>query len=131
MASLIFAASLKGTAIKSAALYGATAVLGVGLLPVGIAGVLISKDSAQAEFSISYADVLKAAEAISNDVGTNVEVDRDAGIIKLKIGKTKAKILVEKLENKKISVTVSARKLMIPRRQEAESLLYKIKELIK
>ncbi len=130
LASLIFAASLKGTAIKSAALYGATAVLGVGLLPVGVAGVLVSKDSAQSEFSASYSDVLKAAEAVSNDIGTNVEIDKDAGKIKLKIGKTKAKILVEKMENKKVSVTVSARKLMIPRKQEAEGVLYKIKELI-
>ncbi|MBU0468117.1 MAG: hypothetical protein KKD07_07670 [Candidatus Omnitrophica bacterium] len=130
LASLIFAASLKSTAIKSAAMYGATAVLGVGLLPVGVAGVLTSKDSAQADFNVSFEDAFKASEAISNDIGTNVEVKKDIGQIEFQIGKTKVKVLVEKLENKKISITVSARKLMIPRRQEAEGVLYKIKELI-
>lgn len=130
LASLIFAASLKGTAIKSAALYGATAVLGVGLLPVGVAGVLTSKDSAQTEFNVSIDDALKAAEAVSSAIGTNVEVKKDLGQIELKIGQTKAKILVEKTDNKKVLITVSARKLLVPRKQEAEGILYKIKELI-
>ncbi|OGX57456.1 MAG: hypothetical protein A2306_03030 [Omnitrophica WOR_2 bacterium RIFOXYB2_FULL_38_16] len=130
LASLIFAASLKSTAIKSAAMYGATAVLGVGLLPVGVAGVLTSNDSAQADFNVSYEDALKAAEAISNDIGTKVEVKKDIGQIEFQTGKTKIKILVENMENKKTSITVSARKLLVPRRQEAESVLYKIKGLI-
>ena len=130
LAALVMATSMKATTIKSAAIYGAATVLGVGFLPAGVAGVLISKDSAQEEFSVSYNDAFVAAEKVIRENGADVSVNRNSGEITAKIGRTKIKIEVSKVESKLVTVTVSARKMLIPQRQEAEKILYKIKEIL-
>jgi len=131
LGTLVLGEALKGSVLKGGAIYGATALLGVGFLPAGVTGVLIGKDSSQAEFNLNYDKVFDAAVKIMEKIGTISKQDPKGGIIKGKVNGSSISIEFEKKSGKNIVVTVSARKYMIPKPKVAGGILYQIQEILK
>lgn len=132
LVSLILAESLKQTAIKGAKVYGVAAIAGVAILPVGVASVLIGKDSVKADFRISYERVYKASLEAMDNLGDLISQDERAGFIKGKIQGSDVVVRISKDDiDKKINVIVSARKYMLPKPKVAEGLLYEISQKLK
>lgn len=128
---LILVEAMGPTAIRSAGLYSAASILGVGFLPAGIVGVLIGKDSGINEFNVSFEAAYKTALSIVQEKGKVTKQDQNAGFIQATVDKASVKIEVKRIDAKKTQIKVSARKNMIPRPEIAEGLLYQISEKLK
>ena len=118
--------AMKHTAIQSAGMYAAAAVMGVGFLPGVVLGVIVAKDDVIQDFSKGYAQAFDACEQFIKERGQLVKSDRSKGSIEGKLEGTDVKIKVEKLSWFKTRITVSARKFMMPKREFAGGVLYQI-----
>ncbi len=131
LVTLILAESLKPTAIKGAEIYGVAAVLGVAALPVGVASVFISRDSAKADFQTSHERAYKVSLETMDELGDIIKSDEQAGYIKGQIHGIEVVIKISKNTEKKIDIAVSARKYMLPKPKIAEGVLYEITQNLK
>lgn len=128
LATLIMFEALKSTRIKGSVLYTAATVLGVGFIPVGVAGALISKDSVSADFKIDYEKSYNEILALIKQIGKVVSEDKEGGLIKAKVRGSGIAIKITKELQEKIRVKVSARKFFIPKLHIARGVLYQISE---
>ncbi len=131
LAALVMVEAMKPTAIKGAKIYGVATVLGAGFLPAGIAGTLLGKDSAQAEFNVPYDQTYKVSVAALKEAGTVESEDISAGTIRATVSGATVTVKVAKKDPQKSEVTVSARKYMVPKPRIAGGVLYQIKEKLK
>ena len=130
MTTLIMAQAMGPTAIKSAGVYAVATILGVGFLPVGVAGMLVGKDDSTAEFSKSFDAVYSAALAMMQEKGEVKSEDKAAGLIKGKMDKADVTIKIEQKDSK-VTVTASARQMMMPKKELAGGVIYKLQERLK
>jgi uncharacterized protein involved in outer membrane biogenesis len=135
LVALIFAEPMKKVAIKGAKAYGVTTVLGtvVGatVLPVGVTAVLIGKDSYQADFALAYDKIYNTSIKVVKQMGKLTKEDSSKGIIKGKVSGSNITVKLERKTKKSIQVTVSARKLLIPKPTVAGGVLHEITEKLK
>ncbi|MCK5580276.1 MAG: hypothetical protein KAJ18_03290 [Candidatus Omnitrophica bacterium] len=117
--------------LKGAKIYAATAILGVGFLPAGVVGVLIAKDRGTAEFDVGLSEVFSVSKQIVAELGKIKSVNEAKGLIKAKVNGSDVAINIIEQEKNKTKVTVSARKMMIPKPKIAEGVLYEISEKLK
>jgi hypothetical protein len=130
MATLIMLQAMGPATIQGAAIYGAATVLGVAFLPAGAVGVLVGNDSSIAEYEISYEKLYDISLALLKEIGELKSEDRASGVIKAKVNGNDIAIKMEKMKDQKIKVTVSARKMMLPKPEVAGGIQYQISEQI-
>lgn len=130
-AALIMVEAMGPTAMKSAAIYGAATILGVGFLPAGIIGAMVGKDSGTADFNVDFERAFKAAGEVARKIGKDVNEDKKAGLIKAKIEGSDVKVEIDKKGDKKVGIKVSARQFMLPKPEVANGVLYQIAEKLK
>ncbi|MDP2653303.1 MAG: hypothetical protein Q8Q08_04655 [Candidatus Omnitrophota bacterium] len=130
MATLIMVQAMSPTAIQGAKIYGAAAILGVGFLPAGVAGMLLGNDDSTADVSQGFDKAYDTALAVVKETGELKSEDRAKGVIKVKIDGADVAIAVEK-SAKGSTIKVSARKFMIPKPEVAGGVLYRITERLK
>ena len=128
LAAIVMTSAMGPTAIKGAKIYAATALLGVGFLPAGVAGVLIGKDSGSAEFDVGFNTAFDVAVQVVTDMGRMKSSDKGKGVVKAKVDGSDVVVKVVEQDKDRVAVTVSARKLMVPKAQVAEGVLYQISE---
>jgi uncharacterized protein involved in outer membrane biogenesis len=87
LVALILSEAMKNTAIKGAKIYAASAILGVGFLPAGVAFTLMGKDSAQNDFDIPFEKVYTVAVDTVKSLGEIKTEDKASGTIKALIDK--------------------------------------------
>lgn len=131
LATLVLVEGIKPTAIKSAAVYGAAAFFGVGLIPVGVATVLLGNDVADSNYGKNFDQVYRAAVEILTQSGTNVAESKDKGAIKATVDGCGVTIRIDEGFPGRTKVSVSARKFLIPRPDVAKGILYKLSEKLK
>ena len=139
LATLVLTRAMGPTALKSAGIYAAATVLGVGFLPAGVAGVLLSNDSAAQTFRQDYDRMYQAAWEALTALGEIIEEKKggqksDAsrtGDIKAKVQGTDVTLSVAEKEARQVEVTIKARKLMLPRPEVAGGVLYQIDEQLR
>ena len=131
LAALIMVEAMKPTAIKGAKIYGVATILGAGFLPAGIAGTLLGKDSAQAEFGVPLDRVYQTALDILGKTGTITAASRTDGVIKADVSGQSVTVKLTKGEQGKTQVVTAARKLLIPKPETAQGILYQIQEKLK
>jgi hypothetical protein len=131
LATLILWQGVSHTAIKSAGLYAATTLLGVGFLPAGIVGVMVAKDSSKAEFTQSMNNVFNATLEVFKQKGEVKSQDKNAGTIKGKYNGADVTVQIEKGETKKTKAVVSARQFMIPKPDIAGGFIYQLQQILK
>ncbi len=132
LVALILSESLKNTAIQSAKVYAASAVMGVGFLPAGVAVTLLGKDSTRQIFDVPlekvYASALKTVESSA----TVKNEDKATGVITATMAdRTSVTVKIAGLTPKSTQVTVSARKFLLPKPEIAKGILLQISEKLK
>lgn len=130
-ATLILVQGMGPTALKSAGIYAAATILGVGFLPAGVAGVLISKDSGLEEYNADMKKTYATVLNVLTKMGSIVSEDASGGVIKAKVDGCDVIAKLTKLDGKKTEVEVSARKLMIPKAEVAHGVLYEVSKILK
>jgi len=118
------------TAIKGAAVFGIATAAGVTFWPVGVAAIVIGKDSARAEFSGDEETVYQASIETLEKIGKLEFNDQEKGVIK---GTSKGHSLTIKISGttrNTTKITVSARELLLPGPKYAQSVLYQISEKV-
>lgn len=128
LAALILAEPLKHTTIKSAGIYGAATVLGVGLLPVGVAATLIGKDSAQETLQAPYEKVFETTVITLKKIGKITRQNETNGTIKAGVDGFAVSIEMKSEDKNTTDITISARKFAIPQPQKAAGILRQISE---
>ena len=131
LAALIMVESMKPTAIKGAKIYGVATILGAGFLPAGIAGTLLGKDSAQAEFGASVDQVYQTALDVIKKSGILSSESKADGVIKADVSGHNVTMKVEKNDQGKTQIVIAARKYLIPKPEVAQGILYQIQEKVK
>jgi len=131
LVALILSEAMKGTAIKGAKIYAASAILGVGFLPAGVAVTLMGKDSAQNDFNIPFEKVYAAALNTVQALGQVKSENKDSGIIKVLIDKDDVTIKVQQTTEKTTRIMVQARRLLLPQPQIAGGVLQQISDKLK
>ncbi|HAJ56185.1 MAG TPA: hypothetical protein DCL35_00255 [Candidatus Omnitrophica bacterium] len=129
LVALILTESLKNTAIGSAKIYAASAILSTGFLPAGAALTLFGKDSSKQDFDVSFEKTYNASLKSMRGLATIKKEDKEGGII---TGTTTDKITItakiDKLSQKSTRVTISAKKFLLPKPEIAKSVLSQISE---
>ena len=101
------------------------------LLIGGVAGYEVSADSVKANVDTSYDRAYDASlEAIRQMGGLSVD-KKDEGWIKSDKDNYAVAVHIEKVNEKTVKITVSARKLTLPKPQYARDVLVKILQRVK
>lgn len=123
---VVLAHAMGPTALKGAGLSAAAALYGAGLLPAGVLGVVAAKDSASAEFTRDGAGLLERVERFMREAGKVKRVDRRRGELWASVRGCHVYVRVERLGRRRSRVTISARKLLLPKPAIAAGLLYEL-----
>ncbi|MFH1690984.1 MAG: hypothetical protein ABIC68_00220 [Candidatus Omnitrophota bacterium] len=131
LTSLIITECLKEAGIKSAKIYGAASLLGASFLPAGVAMALTKSDSVQEEIKKEFIKTYEACLKVLGAQGKVTSKNQKTGILKASVNGAGIVVKLEKTSDTNTTITVSARKFLLPKQQEAEKILYLIKEELK
>ncbi len=131
LVTLILSEAMKNTAIKSAKIYAASAILGVGFLPAGVAVTLMGKDSAQDNFDIPFEKVYAVALDTVKTLGEVKSEDKASGTIKALIDKNDVTVKIQGVTEKTTQIVILARRLLLPQPQAAGGILQNISDKLK
>ena len=129
--TLLLIEAMKPAAIKGAAVYGTAAILGAAVLPVGVASVFLGKDSGVQELPADFNTVFKTAVDIMGKSGSIERQDPQNGVIKGKLEGADVTIELTKKGSRTTTIKVSARKMMLPKPEIAQGILYQISQKFK
>lgn len=127
LATLVMIQAMGPAGVKSAAIYGAATVLGAAFLPAGAVGILVANDSSVAEYVHKYDTIYKVSLDLIKEIGEVKSEDSGAGVIKAKVDGNDITVKLEKTD-KKVQVTISARKMMLPKPTIAGGIQYQIEQ---
>ncbi len=131
LAALIIAEPLKHTAIKGAAIYTAAAVLGAGLLPVGVAATLIGKDSAEEVFEVPFEKAYTVSLQMLKEIGKVQRENKTKGEIKAKVEGLDITLKIESKEKNTSKIIITARQFLLPKPEKAGGILYRIADKLR
>lgn len=131
LATLVFLEAMGPTGIKAAGIYAAATVLGVAFLPAGVAGLMIGKDSGTSEYNADLSTVFAATKEVLKKRGTITAEDAGAGTISAKVDGANVSAQVSTGENKKTVLSVKSRKMMLPKPEIAEGIIYQVSQEVK
>lgn len=131
MATLIMVQAMGPTAIKGAKIYGAAAILGVGFLPAGVVGIMIGKDDSTADFDVKFDKAFAVALDVIKENGELKSEEKAKGTIKAKMDGADITIVIAEKTKSSVTITASARKMMLPKPEIAGGVIYKITEKLK
>lgn len=125
---LLLSEPMKATTIKGAGIYGAASVLGMGLLPVGLAATIAGKDSAAADFSQPLDTVYAMSIETVKKLGEVTKEDKRRNLIKGKVQGADITVTLTQKDAASVHVEVSARKLLLPKPEIAGGVIYELSE---
>lgn len=128
---LLLIESMKASAIRGAKIYGAVSLAGVAFLPAGLAMVLTGKDSMSDSFDIAFDKAYETCIEVLSSIGKIRNTNRGAGIIKARVRGADVAVKLDEVARRKIKITVSARKFMIPKPQISGRVLHKITQQLR
>jgi len=126
LVAVVIVNAVGGTTIKGAKMYALAAFAGPAFLPVSVAGVLVSKDHADGEFRAAVPKALDAALEVLRNIGEIKSEDPQTGTIKASVDGREVAVKIISLDGSRVKMTVSARKLKLPKPAFAGGILYQI-----
>ncbi len=133
LVGLILVEAMKGTAIKGAKIYGMASlasIAGMGFLPAGVATVLVSKDHFEEEFGNAFEEVYSASLALFEEKGRLDHKDKEKGIVKGKMEGCDVAIKIQRVSEGRTKITVSARKMFLPKPKIAGGVVHQISRML-
>ena len=131
LATVVTLQALGPTAFKSAGIYAAAAIVGVGFLPAGVAGILIGKDEVLAEYGIRYDKAFEVVRNLMEKIGQIKKEDKSGHLIEAKAEGCDLKIRFEETAAGKTKIAVSARQVVLPKAEVAAGIIYRISERLR
>lgn len=131
LASLIISEPLKAAGIQGAKIYGAAMLTGVAALPVAAAFKFTGKDYAQASFKVTMDKAYSAGLDVIKQMGRVIKENKTDGIITAEVSGAKVTLKLKKADDKTTEITVSARKLGLPKPDIASGVIYQITDKLK
>jgi uncharacterized protein involved in outer membrane biogenesis len=128
LVALILVEPMKAAGIQMAAIYGVSVLTGVAFLPVAVVFTFIGKDNAAQNVTGSYEHVYAISEAVIKRIGVITQSDSVGGEIRANINGANVLLKLQKQEDNKTRITISARKFMFPQPDVAGGVLYQILE---
>ena len=119
------------TAIKSAGIYAAAAVLGVGFLPAGVLGVIVADDDAILDTSIGYEKAFDMCLEFIAERGKLRKQHREKGFLTAKIDGHDVRFDIKKGEKKSVQIKVTARKFLLPKPAYAGGIVYQLEQRLR
>jgi len=130
LASLIIVQAMAPTAIKGAAIYGASGLAGVAFLPLAAAVMFTGKDSDSAELNINSKKVFDAATKAILNMGRIISSSGPKGQLNAEVNGHNINIDIKEISRGKSLITVSAKKLAMPKPEAAAGVLFEIKKIL-
>ena len=128
LVGLVLVEALKPTALRSAGMFAATTLLGVGFLPGLAIGVVVAKDDEVSEISHPAFQVYQQSLQMVKRLGTIKKTDAQAGQIFAKVYGCDIVITIQKEGWMSSKVIIKARKYFLAKPEVAAGLLYQLKE---
>jgi hypothetical protein len=123
---LVLSESLKSAGIRGAAIYGAAALTGVGIVPIAVASVFTGKDSVSQDFNISPDALYNKTLGVLKRLGQVTKEEKAEGLITAVVSGANVTATISTTENNKARVNISARKYFLPKRDIADGILYEL-----
>ncbi|MCX5710615.1 MAG: AsmA family protein [Candidatus Omnitrophica bacterium] len=128
---IVLMEGMKSAGIRSAEMYGVSALAGVAILPVAVGFTLAGKDSATHDFNASEAALFDTALKVLNSLGRVTKEDWQTEAIEAEVDSASIALKITKTKTGKTQVTASARKYLMPKPEIAAGIIYQIEERIK
>jgi len=129
LVTAILIEAMKPTAIRSAGLFAAEALLGVGFLPAVAIGVAIAQDDVNQDMNHSFSDVYQECLKMISDLdGTVKNADQQSGVISAKVYNCDITFYVKDLGWSKSHIRIKARQYFLAKLEIANGLLYQLNE---
>ncbi len=125
---LILSEPMRAAGIKGAAIYGVSVLAGAGILPVAVAATLVGRDSTQRSFHVTMEKLYEVTRGVLSTSGTITKEDQAAGIMGASVDGAMIALKLRQISDKETEITVSARKLLLPKPEIAEGIIYKISQ---
>lgn len=123
---LILSESLKTAGIRSAAIYGAALLTGVGIVPIAAASILTTKDSVQRDFNMPAEVLYQKTLKVLKRLGNIAKEDKDGYAITATVNGANVSVKISHLQTNKSQAVISARKYFLPKREIAGGVLYEL-----
>jgi hypothetical protein len=124
--------ALKPTAIRSAGLFAAEAVLGIGFLPAVAIGIAIAQDDVNADVNHSLSESYQQSLKLINELeGTIKKEDHNNGMICAKVYGCDIVFTISDKGWGRSNIKIKARQYLLPKLEVANGLLYQLTEKLK
>lgn len=130
LAALIISEPMKAAGIRGAQIYGVAMLAGTAILPVAIAATFIAKDHATADFTSNIDNAFEASLEALKYLGKVTKENKDKGTIEGEVSGAQIIIKIKENENRKINISVAAKKHLLPKPEVAGGVLYVIEQKI-
>ncbi len=125
---LVLVEPMKVVGIQIAVIYGASLLTGIAILPVAAIFTFTRNANAEQSVGFSFGHVYTIGESEIRRMGTITRNDPVKGEIKANINGANVVLNLQKQEDNKTRITISARKFMFPQPNVAGGVLYQIVE---
>lgn len=126
LAVLILVEPMKAAGIRGAAIYGAALLTGVEFLPVVAAVTLTGRDSVEQVLEAGQDRVFDAAVRVLTRMGSITGRSQSDGVIHAAVQGAGVTVKLRRRSEHATSVTISARKYLIPKPAVANGVLYEL-----
>jgi len=131
LTALIIAEPLKAAGIQGVSVYGVSMLTGIAALPVAAAFVFAGKDFAQATYTVGWDKAYAAGLRALKEAGVIKKENIAAGVISADIKGAQVVLKLKKISGNITEITVSARKMLVPQKEIASGVMYRIAEDLK
>lgn len=131
LALLIISEPLKAAGIQGLKVYAASMITGAAALPVMAAFTFTGKDYTQEIFNVTADRVYDAGLRIIKLIGKVNQENKNTGVISAEVYGAGVTFKLRKLSGRSTEVTISARKMALPRPEIAGGVMYRLHELLK
>lgn len=131
LAALIISEPLKAAGIQGFKVYAASMLAGVAALPVAAVFTFAGKDYAQASFDVTTDKAYNAGLEALKQMGAVKKENKAGGVINAEVKGVKVTFRLKKLNDATTEITISARKLGLPKPEVASGVIYQITDKLK
>jgi hypothetical protein len=131
LAALIISEPLKAAGIQGLKVYAVSMLTGVAALPVSAVLTFAGKDYAQASFNVTVDKAYAAGLQVLKQMGVIKKENKADGIINAVVNGANVTFKLKKVNNTTTEITVSARKLGLPKPEVASGVIYQITDKLK
>jgi hypothetical protein len=131
LVTYVIVAAMKPTAIRSAGLFAAEALLGVGFLPALAIGAAIAQDDVKSDLDHSFDSVYRESLGLVQELGTVKTADRSKGQILAKVYGCDITINIQDKGWGRSNIMIKARQFFLAKLEIANGLLYLLTQRLK